>query len=130
MTKLRSSNAESFLVLSRLQYKTGARADALAQIRECVKLEDDNKACRDFYKMLKKFNKVADKIAQNLQQNRWAEALLNINKAREIENTTPFYVEELLVQEAKALINSNKHKEAMEVRGEEQGRGKKGGLGM
>ena len=48
----------------------GERTDALTNIRECVKLDADDKECFDFYKMLKKFNKAMDKLDAAVNQNR------------------------------------------------------------
>lgn len=71
--------------------KVGDRQEALKQIRECVKLDGDHKPVRrsyasvnpvwlltitswfqafKFYKMLKKFNKAADKIADLMSKSR------------------------------------------------------------
>jgi len=48
----------------------GERQDALAQIRECVKLDEGNKECFKLYQKLKKFNKIYDKITTTSDQGR------------------------------------------------------------
>jgi hypothetical protein len=97
-SKLKAANTESFLLLAQLYYTVGApatcgsglgtqrvrqrtgtavlqmgeRNDALAQIRECVKLDADDKPCFEFYKKLKNLNKLAEKIDAGLSSSRLA----------------------------------------------------------
>jgi hypothetical protein len=47
-SKLKSNDPEPFFLLARLHFETGARADALTAIRECVKLDADHKPCYEF----------------------------------------------------------------------------------
>eukprot|EP00041_Stephanoeca_diplocostata_P008263 m.120660 g.120660 ORF g.120660 m.120660 type:complete len:486 (+) comp17246_c0_seq1:257-1714(+) len=111
--KLKSGNVEAFLLLSRLHYATGARNEALTQIRECVKLDADHKEAFKFYKKLKKFNKIMDKIDDNLGKNRFAEAVKNIEKAKEIEASEGVYQNEFHTKLSNALLKLGKTEEAL-----------------
>lgn len=93
----------------------GERQDSLTQIRECVKLDNDDKQCFDFYKVLKKFNKVMDKIEENLSQNRHAEALQNAEKARKVGVTEPVYVRRLAVVDCQCNAELKRTDKAIEV---------------
>jgi len=93
-TKLTSGNVEGYYLLAQLHFKTGARADALKQIRECVRLDADHKPAFKLYKKLKKLNKVLDKVDDNINKNRHAEAVKNIERAQELESEEYFYVDD------------------------------------
>jgi len=88
--KLKSGNIKGYFLLSRLHFKTGDRAESLKAIRECVKLDDGFKEAFTFYKMLKKFNKVMDKVQSNWEQKRYAELIGNAERARELETENTF----------------------------------------
>ena len=105
----------------------GERQDALTQIRECVKLDNDDKACFDFYKMLKKFNKVMDKIDDNLAHNRHAEALQNSEKAQKMNVAEPVYKRRLAVLDCQCNAELKRTDKALEV-GERGAEGRRGGV--
>lgn len=92
--KLKSGNVEGYFWLSRLHWQTGDRAQALKVIREAVKLDADHKAAFNFYKTLKKFNKLMDKVDSNIEGNRHAEAITNMEKARKLDTDKTFYYQD------------------------------------
>lgn len=96
--------------------KMGERADSLTQIRECVKLDDNHKECFDFYKMLKKFNKLMDKVDENVAQGRFAEALQNTDKVRKLGITEPVYARRLAVVDCQSNVELKRTAQAAEVR--------------
>lgn len=114
-TKLKSGNVEAFFLLSKLQFQVGDRQEALKQIRECVKLDGDHKPAFKYYKMLKKFNKAADKVADVMSKSRFAEAIKNIAKLREIDDETYFYRDESNTQLCQAQMKIGKLAEAKEA---------------
>lgn len=103
VSKLTNGNVEANFLLSKLHFETGAREDALKEIRECVKLDGDHKGCYAFYKMLKKFNKVAAKVDQAFSRNQHAEALDQIKKLRAINEDTHFFQEWTATLECRIL---------------------------
>lgn len=111
-TKLTSGNVEGYFLLSQLHYKTGDRAEALKQIRECVKLDGDHKPAFKFYKKLKKFNKVMDKVDDNIKKNRHAEAVKNIEQAQELESEEFYYVNEFKTRICTAFVKLNRLEKA------------------
>eukprot|EP00038_Savillea_parva_P009078 m.181081 g.181081 ORF g.181081 m.181081 type:complete len:504 (+) comp15164_c0_seq1:130-1641(+) len=114
-TKLTSGNVEAYFLLSRLHFKTGDRAEALKQIRECVKLDGDHKPAFKFYKKLKKLNKVLDKVDDNIKKNRFGEAVKNIERALELEPEEHYYVNEFKTQTCNAYVKLNRLDKAKEA---------------
>ncbi len=58
--------------LALLTVQMGERNDALAQVRECVKLDEEEKTCWGLYKKLKKLTKTMDELQAHLDANRSA----------------------------------------------------------
>lgn len=50
-TKLINDNTEGYLKMSQLHYEMGEIEDALREVRECLKLDQDHKKCHPFYKV-------------------------------------------------------------------------------
>ncbi len=106
----------------------GERNEALGQVRECVRLDEEEKTCWALYKKLKKFTKVLDELQGHMDGQRyvyinvkllllrrWDQALKSIKEAKAIEKTEPFYVRYLSVKECVCLANGNKANEALQV---------------
>ncbi|EGD80829.1 hypothetical protein PTSG_01415 [Salpingoeca rosetta] len=91
-TVLKSANTKAFFLLSELEFKSGNYEGALEQIRQCVKLDGDDKACFDFYKKLKKFTKLANKAKEVLAAKRYAEVIMNVEKMEKLDVQEPFYL--------------------------------------
>jgi DnaJ family protein C protein 3 len=114
IVKLRSGNSKAHHHLSRLHFKTGDRDESLAQIRECVKLDADNKEAFKFYKMLKKFKKVMDKVQSAVNERRFTEAIEYIDTAREIDADKTFvYQDELNTKTCNAYKVLEQQEQAM-----------------
>jgi len=112
--KLKSGNIKGYFLLSRLHFKTGDRAESLKAIRECVKLDDSFKEAFTFYKMLKKFNKVMDKVQTNFEQKRYAELVDNAVKARALETENTYtYQNEINEKVCVSLGKLSRTEEAM-----------------
>ena len=114
--KLKSGNVKGYFKLSQLHFKTGDRAESLKAIRECVKLDADFKEAFTFYKMLKKFNKVMDKVQTNFEQNRYAELVDNAAKARALETENTYtYQNEINEKVCISLKKLERTEQAMEA---------------
>lgn len=73
------------LNLSKLLYELGHAADALKEIRECLKLDPEHKDCFPFYKKIKKIDKLLGD-AQNSQENReFKECISSAEKVLKLE---------------------------------------------
>jgi len=111
--KLKSGNVEGYFWLSRLHFQTGDREESLKQIREAVKLDGDNKPAFTFYKMLKKFNKAMNKVQSNIEGNRHAESIQNMEKARGLDTEKTFvYQDELNLKMCQAYQKLSRTEEA------------------
>lgn len=51
-----SVDATTYLMIAKLCYKLGEVEESLNNVRECLKLDPDNKSCMEFYKPTKKLN--------------------------------------------------------------------------
>eukprot|EP00052_Salpingoeca_macrocollata_P023722 m.209412 g.209412 ORF g.209412 m.209412 type:complete len:492 (+) comp22094_c3_seq6:955-2430(+) len=112
-TKMGLPNTDAYLLLSRLYYKMGETGDALLQIRECVKLDDDHKDCWKLYRHLKKFDKSYSALKDAMQRHNYGEVLQAIEKARKLESTEPFYVNDYTKKQCVAQANLGQNKEAV-----------------
>eukprot|EP01147_Barroeca_monosierra_P005798 gene5798-9024_t len=91
-SQLWSANTKAFHLRSQLEYQTGNYDGALEQIRECVKLDGDDDECFAFYKFLKKFAKLANKVKETLANKRYAEVLLNVDKLEKFGIQESYYI--------------------------------------
>ncbi|KAL3282992.1 hypothetical protein HHI36_006149 [Cryptolaemus montrouzieri] len=79
-TKLQSDNTEGFFKLSQLLYKMGHATEALKSIRECLKLDPDDKDCFPFYKKIKKVEKFLTEAETALEEKQYTECISNAEK--------------------------------------------------
>uniref|UniRef100_A0A0N5BBK7 J domain-containing protein n=1 Tax=Strongyloides papillosus TaxID=174720 RepID=A0A0N5BBK7_STREA len=75
VTKLTSDSREIFLKVSKLHYLLGDAGSALIQIRECLKLDPDDKECFVFFKKVKKLDKLREQIDKFIEKKKWMECL-------------------------------------------------------
>ncbi|TRY57605.1 hypothetical protein DNTS_032187 [Danionella cerebrum] len=69
-TRLRADNRAAFLKLSQLHYSLGEHHDSLSQVRECLKLDQDDKECFSHYKQVKKLSKQLDSAEELISEQR------------------------------------------------------------
>ncbi|XP_061664099.1 dnaJ homolog subfamily C member 3b isoform X2 [Syngnathoides biaculeatus] len=74
-TRLRSDNRAAFLKLSLLHYSLGEHRESLNQVRECLKLDQDDKECLGHYKQVKKLSKQLDSAEELIQAERYRDAI-------------------------------------------------------
>ncbi|KAF7992847.1 hypothetical protein HCN44_005191 [Aphidius gifuensis] len=94
-TKLVSDNTNGYYKLSSMLYRLGNVEDALKEIRECLKLDQDHKPCSELYKKIKK-------IYKNINDASKAEELRDYNKC---------------INSAKSLLNLEKDMENVRYHG-------------
>ncbi|CAH1782195.1 unnamed protein product [Owenia fusiformis] len=85
-TKLINDNTDGYYKLSKLHYDMGEADESLIQIRECLKLDPDHKACFPFYKKVKKLVKQMDSIQNFKNEQRWDDCT---SKAKSMLQTEP-----------------------------------------
>eukprot|EP00042_Codosiga_hollandica_P058611 m.886329 g.886329 ORF g.886329 m.886329 type:complete len:476 (-) comp59908_c0_seq3:6619-8046(-) len=112
-TKLKNDNIPAYFQLSNIQYNMGEIDDSLKNIRECLKLDPDHKPCFDLYSKIKKFSKLFQAINEQMSQQRYADALKQLEKARKIEQHVFHYVNIMKTQTCEAHANLGQHAEAL-----------------
>uniref|UniRef100_A0A3Q3WW20 J domain-containing protein n=1 Tax=Mola mola TaxID=94237 RepID=A0A3Q3WW20_MOLML len=90
-TKLRNDNRAAFLKLSLLHYSLGEHHDSLNHIRECLKLDQDDKECFSHYKQVKKLSKQLDSAEELIQMERYQEAIDKYESVMKTEPNIQFY---------------------------------------
>ncbi|CAF0749201.1 unnamed protein product [Adineta ricciae] len=78
--KLIPDNTQAFLKISQLLYSMGEADDSLTNIRECLKLDADHKACHTHYTKVKKLAKQLESIREAISQSNWNECLEKANQ--------------------------------------------------
>ncbi|XP_021174744.2 dnaJ homolog subfamily C member 3b [Fundulus heteroclitus] len=89
--RLRNDNRAAFLKLSRLHYSLGEHHESLNHIRECLKLDQDDKDCFGHYKQVKKLSKQLDSAEELIQEGRFREAIEKYESAMKTEPNVQFY---------------------------------------
>lgn len=93
LSKLIPDNTEAFYRLSELHYSLGEAEDALNDIRECLRLDPDIKKCSDFYKKLKKLNKLIEKMKKSHDENNFSECIKSATSIKDLDpSSLQFYL--------------------------------------
>ena len=91
-TKLKSDHTEGFFLLSNLYYKLGDAEQSLNSIRECLKLDQDHKACHKHYTKAKKLNRQVNELNGYLEKEAWAECIQKAAAALKTERKERAFV--------------------------------------
>ncbi|KAM8973640.1 dnaJ homolog subfamily C member 3-like [Pelodytes ibericus] len=90
-TKLRNDNRAAFLKLSRLYYTMGQHEESLSHVRECLKLDQDDKDCFSHYKQVKKLSRQLELAEELIQQQRYEDAMEKLEAAIKTEPRVEIY---------------------------------------
>ncbi|XP_051982791.1 dnaJ homolog subfamily C member 3-like [Xyrauchen texanus] len=90
-TRLRADNRAAFLKLSQLHYSLGEHHESLNQVRECLKLDQDDKECFAHYKQVKKLSKQLDSAEELISEQRYQEAIDKYESVIRTEPNVKFY---------------------------------------
>uniref|UniRef100_A0A4W5KR97 DnaJ (Hsp40) homolog, subfamily C, member 3b n=1 Tax=Hucho hucho TaxID=62062 RepID=A0A4W5KR97_9TELE len=90
-TRLRNDNRAAFLKLSTLHYNLGEHQESLGHVRECLKLDQDDKECLSHYKQVKKLSKQLDSAEEHIQEERYQEAIDKYESVMRTEPNVPYY---------------------------------------
>lgn len=85
-TKLLSDNTDAYLKLSLIHYQMGDAEDSLVQIRECLKLDQEHKNCKNHYSKVKKLVKQLNSAQEFKNNQQYQEC---VDKAKQILVTEP-----------------------------------------
>ncbi|XP_066930725.1 dnaJ homolog subfamily C member 3-like [Clytia hemisphaerica] len=80
-TKLVNDNTEAYLKVSHLYYALGESEESLKEIRECLKLDQDHKACHKHYKKVKKLVKLFTDAQKYMDREQFSDAIFKLNAA-------------------------------------------------
>ncbi|XP_007441083.3 dnaJ homolog subfamily C member 3, partial [Python bivittatus] len=89
--KLKSDNTEAFYKISTIYYELGDHEMSLSEVRECLKLDQDHKACFSHYKWVKKLNKQIVSAEELIQEGRYQEATEKYEAVIKMETNVPVY---------------------------------------
>lgn len=92
LAKLIPDNTKAYYKLSELNYALGDAEYALNNIRECLKLDPDHKKCSDYYKMLKKLNKIIEKTKKSLEEQKYGECVASARQMIEHDEKAQSFV--------------------------------------
>ncbi|XP_040202853.1 dnaJ homolog subfamily C member 3-like isoform X2 [Rana temporaria] len=93
-TKLRNDNRAAFLKLSRLYYTMGEHEESLSQVRECLKLDQDDKDCFSHYKQVKKLSRQLESAEELIRDHRYESAIEKFEAAIKTEPNVEIYRKE------------------------------------
>lgn len=86
-TKMRADNTDGYLKLSKLYYDLGEPEESLNAIRECLKLDQDHKACFDQYKRVKKLANHVKNLLDAAKASKYQECIDKSDAALKSEST-------------------------------------------
>ena len=86
VNRLSQDSTEGYFKLSNILYELGHAADALKEIRECLKLDPEHKDCFPLYKKIKKVDKGLVDAQQFLDENQFADCIKSTEKVLKAEN--------------------------------------------
>ncbi|CAH2272679.1 dnaJ homolog subfamily C member 3-like [Pelobates cultripes] len=90
-TKLRNDNRAAFLKLSKLYYTMGVHEESLSHVRECLKLDQDDKDCFSHYKQVKKLSRQLESAEELIREQRYENAIEKLEAAIKTEPHVEIY---------------------------------------
>ncbi|XP_028853777.1 dnaJ homolog subfamily C member 3b [Denticeps clupeoides] len=113
--RLRTDNRAAFFKLSKLHYSLGEHQDSLSQVRECLKLDQDDKECFAHYKQVKKLSKQLDSAEELISEQRFQEAIDKYKSAMKTEPDVAFYTNKAQERICHCLVQIKSAEEALDV---------------
>uniref|UniRef100_A0A8C1WV59 DnaJ (Hsp40) homolog, subfamily C, member 3b n=1 Tax=Cyprinus carpio TaxID=7962 RepID=A0A8C1WV59_CYPCA len=114
-TRLRADNRAAFLKLSQLHYSLGEHHDSLSQVRECLKLDQDDKDCFSHYKQVKKLSKQLDSAEELISEQRYQEAIEKYESVMRTEPNVAFYTNKAKERICFCLVKMKSAEEAVDI---------------
>ncbi|KAM8899440.1 dnaJ homolog subfamily C member 3b [Spinachia spinachia] len=114
-TRLRNDNRAAFLKLSTLHYSLGDHRESLNHIRECLKLDQDDKECFGHYKQVKKLSKQLDSAEELIEQDRHQQAIDRYQSAMKTEPNVAFYTNRAKERICFCLVKLNLAQQAIDA---------------
>ncbi|XP_064184934.1 dnaJ homolog subfamily C member 3b [Anguilla rostrata] len=114
-TRLRNDNRAAFLKLSMLHYSLGEYQEALNHVRECLRLDQDDKNCFSHYKQVKKLGKQMDSAEELISEQRYQEAMEKYESVMKTEPNIPFYTNKAKERICFCLVKDQRALEAVDA---------------
>eukprot|EP00079_Xenopus_tropicalis_P034294 XP_017948065.1 PREDICTED: dnaJ homolog subfamily C member 3 isoform X1 [Xenopus tropicalis] len=114
-TKLRNDNRAAFLKLSKLYYSMGEHGESLSHVRECLKLDQDDKDCFSHYKQVKKLSRQLDMAEEFIQEQRYEDAIEKYEASIKTEPRVEEYSRRAKERICHCLSKSQRTEEAISV---------------
>lgn len=92
VNRLSQDSTSGYYRLSILLYQLGHAADALKEIRECLKLDPEHVECFPFYKKLKKVEKSLSNAQEYLDENSYDKCIAAAEKTLKHEEEIPMII--------------------------------------
>lgn len=92
VNRLSQDSTHGYYRLSTLLYQLGHAADALKEIRECLKLDPEHADCFPFYKKLKKVDKALSSAQELLDEKSYDECITAAERTLKHENEIPMII--------------------------------------
>ncbi|NXW34170.1 DNJC3 protein, partial [Phaetusa simplex] len=95
--KLKNDNTEAFYKISRIYYQLGdhelskKKKNCLLEVRECLKLDQDQKKKKSLYKQVKKLNKQIESAEEFIREGRYEDAISKYDSVMKTEPEVPVY---------------------------------------
>ncbi|VDN05342.1 unnamed protein product [Thelazia callipaeda] len=105
LAKLSPGSSDIFYKIAHLYYWTGDAEESLNQVRECLKLDQDDKQCSKFYKKVKKLVKMRESINVLVARKQWMECLNEAVRILKIEKE----VQKIQLDAYKHICKCNMH---------------------
>lgn len=99
VNRLTQDSTEGYFKLASLLYSIGHAADALKEIRECLKLDPEHKDCFPLYKKIKKIDKFITEAQDLSEAKRYEECVQTASKVLKHEKDV-----QMIIFEAKRLM--------------------------
>jgi DnaJ family protein C protein 3 len=113
VNRLSQDSTEGYFKLARILYELGHAADALKEIRECLKLDPEHKDCFPFYKKIKKVDKSLADAQQYLETNQHADCVKATEKVLKAENNVEMIIFSAKQLACSCLVKDEKFTEAI-----------------
>lgn len=107
VNRLTQDGTSGFFKLAKLLYEIGHAADALKEIRECLKLDPEHKDCFPLYKKIKKVDKLLATAEEEAANKQYAECIQSASKVLKQEKE----VQMIIFGAKKSMCSCSVHNE-------------------
>lgn len=89
--RLLNDNREGLLKLAQLMYDSGLAVQSVEELRECLRLDQDDKNCMRLYKVVKKLAKDITQAQESMEHSRYKDCIKHADSILKLEPSHPEY---------------------------------------